>query len=100
MPAAIRTPGKDQAQTLVHGPKTLMAEFKLEQGRACRNTNTLMNRPAILCPDGWTDDRRRDAPGSARRQLVHSGDIEHNAVAHERSVAVEVFSPVREDYLP
>ena len=28
------------------------------------------------------------------------GDIEHHAVAHERSVAVEVFSPVREDYLP
>ena len=28
------------------------------------------------------------------------GDVEHGATALEESVVVEVFSPVREDYLP
>jgi quercetin dioxygenase-like cupin family protein len=29
-----------------------------------------------------------------------AGDVEHNAIAIADSVAIEVFSPVREDYLP
>ncbi len=29
-----------------------------------------------------------------------AGNVPHNAVALEDSVAVEVFAPVREDYLP
>ena len=43
------------------------------------------------------NETRRIGPGDC---LCVPGDTEHGAAPLEDSVAVEVFSPVREDYLP
>jgi hypothetical protein len=34
------------------------------------------------------------------RRARHEPDVEHGAQIVEDSIAIEVFSPVREDYLP
>ena len=92
---------KIKLKTLVHGAKTLMAKFKLEQGAI------LPKHKHPHEQTGYLVSGRMDLTiGDVTHQVLPGdswcipGDIEHNAVAHERSVAVEVFSPVREDYLP
>jgi hypothetical protein len=59
--------------TLVHGDETLMTEFRLRKG-------------AVL--------PRHSHPHELPGGVEHGGDI------LEDSVAVEVFSPVRDDYVP
>lgn len=86
--------------TLVHGEKTLMARFSLRRGsdipvhhHPYEQTGLLVSGHLVLTIDGRDHD-------------VHPGDswcigmdVPHAARAIEDSVAVEVFSPVREDYL-
>ena len=88
-------------KTLVHGDKTLLAEFKLESnsdlpehehpheqtgylvsGRMNLYINELKHE--VLPGDSWS------VPGG----------VLHRAEILEDSIAVEVFSPVREEYLP
>ncbi len=90
-----------EQKTLVYGDKTLMTEFRLRQGAVLpRHTHPheqtgylvrgrlrlwLAGEPFEVLPgDSWC------VPGGA----------EHGADILEDSVALEVFSPVREDYLP
>ena len=66
------------------------------------------NRRTFAC---WPE-RRRTSPGQQRLCLLHVGigfgrilirrmlRVEHGADILEDSVAIEVFSPVREGYLP
>lgn len=92
---------KIRMKTLVHGDKTLMVEFKLEQGAAL---------PGHCHPHeqtGYLVAGRMDLTIGEVTHRLHPGDswcipanVEHCAIAHEDSVAIEVFSPVREDYLP
>jgi quercetin dioxygenase-like cupin family protein len=88
-------------KTLAYGERTLAAEFILEKG------NTL---PRHRHPNEQTgylvSGRIRLSIGAASHEVspgdcwcVPSG-VEHGAEILEDSVAVEVFSPVREDYLP
>ena len=87
-------------KTLVHGDKTLMAEFILQKGcqlpRHCHpheQTGYLVKGHiqlavgseifAVMPGDSW----------------CIPGGVEHSAEIVEDSVAIEVFSPVREDYL-
>ena len=88
-------------QTLVYGKNTLLARFKLEKGGAVpdhrhphEQTGFLVSGCLELTIDGVT---HRAEAGSS---WCIPGDTPHSAVAVEDSVAVEVFSPVREDYLP
>jgi len=88
-------------KTLVYGKKTLLAEFKLEKGAILprhkhphEQTGYLVSGRMDLTIGGET---HRVEPGDS---WSVPGDVEHNAVAHENSVAVEVFSPVRQDYIP
>ena len=88
-------------KTLVYGAKTLMAEFRLEQGAV------LPRHKHPHEQTGYLVTGRIDLTiGNVTQQAVPGdswcipGDVEHNAVARENSVAIEVFSPVREDYLP
>jgi quercetin dioxygenase-like cupin family protein len=88
-------------KTLVYGEQTLFTEFKLEAG------HTLPRHAHIQEQTGYL------VSGSIRLTIgdqtydVESGDswcipgnVEHCAEILTDSVAIEVFSPVRQDYLP
>jgi quercetin dioxygenase-like cupin family protein len=86
--------------TMIHGEKTLMARFKLEKGSAIpdhhhphEQTGMLLSGHMIFTVDGTDHDVM---PGDS---WCIGSDVRHSARAIEDSVAVEVFSPVREDYL-
>ncbi len=86
---------------MVHGEKTLMARFKLKKGADLpshhhihEQTGLLISGRMVLTMDGVDHDV---VPGDS---WCIGSDISHSAKALEDSVAVEVFSPVREDYLP
>lgn len=88
-------------KTLVHGERTLMTEFRLLKGHTLpkhshphEQTGYLVSGHIVLTVDGTPYDMR---PGDSWIVLP---DLEHSAQVIEDSVAVEVFSPVREDYLP
>lgn len=92
---------KIRQKTLVFGEKTLLTEFRLEQGALL---------PSHLHPHEQTgylvagrleltigDATHRVEPGDS---WCIPGGTPHRAVALADCVAIEVFSPVREDYLP
>ncbi|UNC91075.1 cupin domain-containing protein [Candidatus Contubernalis alkaliaceticus] len=88
-------------KTLVYGEKTLLTEFRLKRGKQLpvhkhpqEQTGYLVSGHIILTIDGESFDM---SPGDS--WIIH-GNIEHSAEIVEDSVAVEVFSPVREDYIP
>lgn len=88
-------------KTLVYGTKTLMTEFLLEKGAVLprhahphEQTGYLV-KGRILLSIG-TDEYDVRAGDS----WCVPGGAEHGAVVMEDAIAVEVFSPVREDYLP
>jgi quercetin dioxygenase-like cupin family protein len=89
-----------QLGTMVHGDRTLMAQFKLEKGcdlpehsHPHEQTGLLISGRIILTVDG-TDHEA--LPGDS---WCIGADRLHSARALEDSVAIEVFSPVRDDYL-
>jgi quercetin dioxygenase-like cupin family protein len=90
-----------ERKTLVFGEKTLMTEFRLEKGNRMpfhkhpyEQTGYLVSGRLVLVIAG---QRHEMTPGSS---WSIPGNVEHGAEIMENSVAVEVFSPVREDYLP
>ena len=89
-----------QLSTAVHGENTLMARFKLKKGCALpdhthphEQTGMLISGRIVLTIDG-TDHEA--VPGDS---WCIGSDVPHSARALEDTVAIEVFSPVREDYL-
>jgi len=88
-------------KTLVFGINSLLAEFKLEKGKQLplhkhpqEQVGYLVSGHIILHIDG---DNYDILPGDSWAIL---GDIEHSAEIIEESIAIEIFSPLREDYLP
>ena len=93
-------PGIEQ-KTLVYGEKTLMTEFLLKKGSILplhthphEQTGYLVKGRIRLSIDSKEYDAK---PGDS---WCIPGGVEHGAAIVEDAVAVEVFSPVREDYLP
>ncbi len=90
-----------EQKTLVYGEKTLMVEFRLRQGALL---------PEHAHPheqSGYLVSGRIRLRIGTEAHLVTPGDswciaggIQHSAEILEDSVAVEVFSPVRKEYLP
>ena len=88
-------------RTRVFGEKTLMAEFVLGRGSVLplhahphEQTGYLIaGRLRLRIGDREFDARAGDA-------WCIPANVEHGAQVVEDAVAVEVFSPVREDYLP
>ena len=90
-----------EQKTLVHGEKTLMAEFRLHQGALL---------PLHAHPHEQTgylvSGRIRLTIGkvihevSAGDSWCIGGGVQHGAEIIEDSVAIEVFAPVRKEYLP
>ncbi len=88
-------------KTLVHGDKTLLAEFRLQKGKTLpihkhphEQTGYLVSGRINLIIE---NDKVEARPGDS---WCIPGNVEHHAEILEDSVAVEVFSPVREEYLP
>ena len=88
-------------KTLCHGEVTLISEFRLDAGRVLpmhahpqEQTGYLVTGRLRMTIGGETRDA---GPGDS---WCIPGGVEHGAGVLEDSVAVEVFSPVREDYLP
>lgn len=87
-------------KTLVHGDKTLMAEFILEKGRQLPRHCHPHEQTGYL-----VKGHIRLAVGSEVFTVMPGdswcipGEVEHSVEVIEDSVAIEVFSPVREDFL-
>ena len=88
-------------KTLVYGDKTLMTEVRLEKGAVIPNhshpheqTGYLISGHLQFLVNGETIDAK---PGDS---WSIAGDVVHSATAIEETLVIEVFSPVREDYLP
>jgi quercetin dioxygenase-like cupin family protein len=88
-------------QTLVYGENSMLCEFRLTKGAIIpmhqhpqEQTGYLISgRLRLISPDGETIV----TPGSSWN---FKGGVAHRAEILEDSVAIEVFSPVRADYLP
>jgi quercetin dioxygenase-like cupin family protein len=88
-------------KTLVYGEKTLITEVRFEKGAVIpqhghphEQTGYLVSGQMDFLVDG------KHFPANPGDSWNIAGNIEHGATALEESVVIEVFSPVREDYLP
>jgi quercetin dioxygenase-like cupin family protein len=88
-------------KTLAFGARTLMTEFRLRRGSALPRHAHEHEQTGILVKGRLRlhlGDKTHDVePGDS---WCIAGGIEHGADAIDDAVAVEVFSPVRLDYLP
>jgi quercetin dioxygenase-like cupin family protein len=88
-------------KTLVHGQRLLMGQFRLAKGAEIPSHAHPHEQAGILLSGKvrfTVAEKRFDAePGDS---WCVAGEVPHGAQALEESVVVEVFSPVREDYLP
>jgi quercetin dioxygenase-like cupin family protein len=89
-----------ERKTLVYGNNTLLSEFKLAKGKMLpmhkhpqEQTGYLVSGHISLIIEGERHDMK---PGDS---WTINGNLEHGAEIKEDSIAVEVFSPVREDYI-
>jgi quercetin dioxygenase-like cupin family protein len=88
-------------KTLVHGKHTLMTEFRLKKGAVLPRHSHLHEQTGYLVFGHMTlsigGEEAELRPGDSWNIPSHA---EHGAMVHEDSVAIEVFHPVRNDYLP
>jgi unsaturated pyranuronate lyase len=87
--------------TLVHGEKTLMGRFSLEQGAVIPPHSHHHEQTGIMI-SGKLHFKLEDEVFEVETgdSWCIPGGAEHSVEALEDSVVIEVFSPVREDYLP
>ena len=90
-----------QLTTLVHGDQTLMGQFTLAKGALIpththphEQTGMMISGKLRFVVDGQTMEVE------AGDSWCLPGGAAHSAEALADSVVIEVFSPVREDYLP
>ena len=90
-----------ERKTLVYGEHTLLTEFRMRKGSTLplhahpqEQTGYLVSGHVRLTVGLRTVDAR---PGDS---WAIPGGTQHRAAILEDSVAIEVFSPVRKDYLP
>lgn len=87
-------------QTLVHGEKTLMGRFEVAKDAKIpphkhehEQTGLLLSGKLLLTIDG-----EEHAVDTGDSWCIYGGS-EHSVIALDDSVVVEVFSPVRKDYI-
>jgi len=90
-----------ERKTLVFGKSTLMTEFRLKKGsilpshkHSHEQTGYLVSGRIVLIVDG---QKHTMSPGDS---WAIPGDVEHAGEVVDDSVAIEIFSPIRKDYLP
>lgn len=90
-----------EQKTLVYGEKTLMVEFRLHNGAILPQHAHPHEQTGFL-----VSGRIRLAIGEEVHEVLPgdswciAGGEQHGAEIIEDSVAIEVFSPVRKEYLP
>ncbi len=88
-------------KTLVWGDKALLTEFRLSKGRTLPRHKHPEEQVGYLVSGHITlyiaDQPYDILPGNS---WAIPGDVEHSADILEDSLAIEVFAPVRVDYLP
>ncbi|MDI6616672.1 MAG: cupin domain-containing protein [Syntrophaceae bacterium] len=90
-----------ELKTTVHGDRTLMTEFLLKKGSVLPRHAHHHEQTGYL-----VKGKMRLSIGPEEHDVMPGdswcipGNVEHGATIFEDSVAVEVFSPVRDDYLP
>lgn len=89
-----------ERKTLVHGANTLMTEFRLRKGAVLPRHSHPHEQTGYLV----SGHIRLYIGGDAFEATVGDswcipGGVEHGADILEDAVALEVFAPVREDYL-
>jgi unsaturated pyranuronate lyase len=93
-------PGITQ-KTLVWGKNTLMTEFRLKKGAVLPWHSHPHEQTGYLVSGHMTlrigNDEEDIRPGDSWNI---PGSVEHGAAIHEDSVAIEIFYPVRKEYLP
>jgi len=89
-------------KALAYGDRTLLAEFRMAAGSVVprhahphEQTGYLVSGRIRFTAAGG--DAFEAGPGDS---WSFAGDVEHAAEILEETLAIEVFSPVREDYLP
>ena len=89
-----------QVKTLVHGEKTSFCEFRIAKGMALPSHKHPHEQTGYLVTGRMNlivgDEKFDVEPGDS---WSIPGDVEHGAEVFEDVVAVEVFCPVREEYL-
>jgi quercetin dioxygenase-like cupin family protein len=90
-----------ERKTLVYGEKTLMTEFLLKKGSRLPKHSHSYEQTGYLVKGhirlSIGPEENDVMPGDS---WCIPSDVEHGAEILEDSVAIEVFSPLREDYLP
>ena len=88
-----------EIKTLIFGEKMLLSEFHMKRGSALpihshpqEQTGRLLQGKIVLSIGG---EKREMTPGDCWSVPCHA---EHGAEILEDSIAIEVFSPVRDDY--
>ncbi len=90
-----------ERKTLVHGEKTLMTEFRLSKGSVLpRHSHSHEQTGYLVSGHILLSIGRERFEAKAGDSWCIPGGVEHGADILENSVAIEVFSPVREDYIP
>ena len=88
-------------KTLVHGKNTLMTEFRLEQGAKLPRHSHPHEQTGYLVSGQMEltigSETMTINPGDS---WCIAGEMEHEAIVNIDTIAIEVFSPIREDYLP
>jgi quercetin dioxygenase-like cupin family protein len=88
-------------KTVIWGEKTLMSEFRIKKGSAIPMHDHPHEQIGYIISGRMKFTAKGESfiaePGDS---WCFPGNIEHGAEILEDSVIVEVFSPVREEYLP
>jgi unsaturated pyranuronate lyase len=87
-------------KTLVYGEKTLMCEFRLDKGKTLPMHSHPHEQSGYVVSGrvNMIVENEKFEAGPGDGWCIH-GDVEHGAEILEDTVIVEVFSPVREDYM-
>ncbi|MEW6441746.1 MAG: cupin domain-containing protein [bacterium] len=88
-------------RTLTHGAKMILVEFSIRAGAVFPEHHHVYEQIGYLCSGKgrlWIGPEARDLrPGSS---WCVPENVPHRAEFFEDSIAIDIFSPVREDYLP
>jgi quercetin dioxygenase-like cupin family protein len=87
-------------KALVHGERTMLTEFRLKKGKLVPSHSHPHEQTGYLV-SGRIDfiigeEKFEAGPGDS---WCIPGDVGHSGQVLEDSVVVEIFAPVREDYL-
>ena len=87
-------------KTLVHGKLTSLSEFRLQKDWKIPNHSHPHEQTGYMISGNMTmlvDGKKFEvSPGDSWNI---PGNVEHGVEVHEDSIVIEVFSPVREEYL-